>query len=246
MAKTLKLFEEPEEDAPEKPAEPKLIRPVKRLADSEPTVAGENDILLAFSELAWIAFKEDTASKLQNVELDIIRKKYLRHFQVDSHATAAEGEAAPQTLAARRCELEAAVCAYAREHKAELITKDSKTKDFGVGTVAFKQNPESLMPLPADKPSAGETTPSDADLLKLALDKLLDEYDLPKVIERALKKKAGETGRKLSDFLRFTWAWDARGIVTLIKDKLVTNAEIEPLGLKVDRTAERVEIKLKA
>ncbi len=249
-AKTLPFNDEP--PAAKSADEPRLIRPVKRLAD-EPVVATVNDIDIAFAELTWIAFKLDTTNKLLNTELDILRKKYQPHFQVDPKASAALGEPPPQTLSDRKAAIEAAVMAYAKDHKNELVTEKLKTKDFGVGTIAFKLNPESLMPF---KPSAEseadietdaptEADPSDSELLDKALHALLDEYQLPQAIERALKKKAGETDRKLSDFLRCKWSWDASGIVKIFKDKLLGNDALEPLGIKVDRKEERIEIHLK-
>lgn len=239
MAKqtALKLFEEPPEEP--KPSEPKMIRPVKRLDDVEPAVSTENDVLIAFSELSWLAAKEDTAAKLMNAELDHVRKKYLKHFQVDSHATAAEGEAAPQTLAQRRCELEAAVCVFAIEHKSELVSDKLKTKDFGVGTIGFKLCPQSLMPL--NPPTEQDPKPLDA-----ALQVLLQEHHIPQTVERKLKAKPEGCSRPLSDLIRVAYAWDANNITKLVKDSLVANDELNTLLIKVDRSPERVEVKLKA
>ena len=239
---TKTLFPDPPEVSSPKPeasSEPKLQRPTKRLADDKPVIETENDILIAFNELSWIESKSSLATRLQNVELDLVRKKYLRHFQVDSHATAAEGEAAPQTLAARRCELEAAVCVYAEKHKKDLVTEQLKTHDFGVGTIAFKLSPLALMA--TAKETTKEPKPLDA-----ALKKLLDEHQIPQTIEAKLKTKPEGVPRPLSDFLRVDFSWDARNIVAMVKDDLLKSKLLKPLGIKVERPDERIEVKLKA
>lgn len=244
MAKPTKsLFPDPPAEQTSevsKPAsdEPKLIRPVKRLAD-EPDVATDNDIQIALTELVWIDNKEKTAAKLQDVELDLVRKKYLKHFQVDSHATAPEGEPAPQTLAQRRQQLEQAITAYATKHKKTLLEGDSKTKDFGIGTIAFKLCPLSLM-------ATAKETKDVPKPLDAALQALLAANEIPQMIEKKLKVKPEGVNRPLADLLRVSFAWNAAGIVALVKDEKMTSADFKPIGLKVDRNDERVEIRLKA
>lgn len=229
-------FTEPEQES--KPAEPKLIRPVKRLAD-QPVVATDNDVLIALAELSWLETKSTAVNKMLTAELDAVRKKYQRHHQVDSHATAAAGEAAPQTLDARRADLEASVCVYAKANKDSLVTEKLKTHDFGIGTVAFKLSPLSLMSLIAA--TSGNPKPLDD-----ALTRLLSEQEIPQAIERKLKTTPAGFPRPLSDFLRVSINWDTAAIVTLVKDDLVKSQALKPLGIKVERADERIEIRLKA
>lgn len=206
-----------------------LQRPRSRLDDVAPIVGSDTDIETALSELAWIEAKSMLASTQLNAELDKVRKKYAPQELVDPDAAAD----AKEKLADRRSKLITAITTFATSARDAILAGlgKKKTREFPLGSVAFKLQPEKLMPM--------------GDSLDECLQATLRKYELPGTVDRWLNEYSVAPGVPLGDLLRVSFAWDATRIKDLMEKQRLTAEQLADFGLKIDREPEKVCVELK-
>jgi hypothetical protein len=208
-----------------------LARPAQRLDEVVPVVASEADVEMAFSELSWLDCKQRTCDVLVNAELDRIRKKNQKHYLV---APASDEVPEPLTLRQRYDQLVSAITEFARSAKEALLApakKGAKSRDFTLGTIGFRLQPEKLKPR-LDKS------------LEEILQAVLDEHGIRAKVQSWLTEFT-HVGLPLGDMVTVSYSWNARRILELAELKKISVEQLAEIGLKVERDPERVEVKLK-
>lgn len=209
-----------------------LTRPAHRLDELNPVVTCEADIEVALAELCWCDYRQRSVDTLVNAELDAIRRTKLKHYLV---TPASDEQPEPLTLKQRYEKLVSAVVTFATSAKDALLAsakKGAKSREFGLGTIAYRQQPEKL------KSRFAESTLDDL------LQTLLDRHGLPAIVNRWLTEYSG-AGLPLGDMITVSYGWNVSRIKDLVDLKKITHEQLAEIGLKIERDPERVEVKLK-
>ena len=209
-----------------------LARPAQRLDELTPIVGSEADIETAFVELSWLDYKRRTVETLENAEIDAVRRRNAKHYFV---APPTEETPEPLTLRQRYDQLVAAVVKFATTAKDALLApckKGAKTRQFNLGTLGYRSQPEKLK-------SRFEEATLD-DLLTV----LLDRHDIRGKMQSWMTEFTC-CGLPLGEMVRVSYEWNSRRICELVELKKISPEQLAEIGLTVERDPEKVEVKLR-
>lgn len=208
-----------------------IARPAPRLDDAEPVVGCEADIDFALAEMAEIEAKQRAVQRLFRAELEPVQaqlaeieKRHAQHYLKPSALR----------LKQRAEKLLSAVVAFAREAKDSLLAgakKGSKSREFTLGTIAFRLQPAKLK-------SRFEETSRD-DLLHV----LLDLFGVRAKVQDWLSTFT-HCGLPLGEMVRVDYSWNVARILELAELKKITPEQLAEMGLAIEREPEKVDVKL--